>query len=165
MVDRAHGSELDPLPGVRRPGPGSRRARADPAVDSDGGLGPVDTGILDGDLGGEADPLARLLARLQGAVLDAVEGLHQQAGAALGQPVQQVPAVSSGRIVCVITPNVGPASSSGTIRNVVAPVTSSPAQIACCTGAAPRQEGSSEKCRFTQPCAGMSRADCGSNAP
>ena len=36
------------------------------------------------------------------------------------------PAVSSGRIRSVITPNVGPASSSLTIRNVVAPVTSSP---------------------------------------
>ena len=39
------------------------------------------------------------------------------------------------------------------MRNVVAPVISSPCRIACCTGAAPRQAGSSEKCRFTQPCA------------
>ena len=73
--------------------------------------------------------------------------------------------MSVGRIRSVITPYVGPASSSLTIRNVVAPVTSSPAQIACCTGAAPRQAGSTEKCRLTQPCSGMSSADCGSSAP
>ena len=73
--------------------------------------------------------------------------------------------MSSGRIVWVISPKVGPASSSLTIRKVVAPVTSSPAQIACCTGAAPRQAGSTEKCRLTQPCTGMSSADCGSSAP
>ena len=61
--------------------------------------------------------------------------------------------------------DAGPASSSLTIRNVVAPVTSSPAQIECCTGAAPRQAGSTEKCRLTQPCSGMSSADCGNRAP
>ena len=38
------------------------------------------------------------------------------------------PAVSVGRTVSVITPKTGPASSSLTMRNVVAPVTSSPAQ-------------------------------------
>ena len=73
--------------------------------------------------------------------------------------------MSVGRIRSVITPYVGPASISFTIRNVVAPVTSSPAQRACWTGAAPRQEGSTEKCRFTQPCTGISSADCGSSAP
>ncbi len=73
--------------------------------------------------------------------------------------------MSVGRTVSVITPNVGPASSAGTIRKVVAPVTSSPAQSACCTGAAPRHAGSSEKCRLTQPWRGMSSALCGSRAP
>ena len=34
----------------------------------------------------------------------------------------------------------------------MAPVISSPCSSACCTGAAPRQAGSSEKCRLTQPC-------------
>ena len=34
--------------------------------------------------------------------------------------------------------------------------TSSPAMIACCTGAAPRQAGSTEKCRLTQPWGGTS---------
>src|SRR5512144_1511618 len=51
------------------------------------------------------------------------------------------------------------------MRNVVAPVTSSPAMRARCTGAAPRQAGSSEKCRFTQPCAGRSSAAFGTSAP
>src|SRR4051812_37115616 len=75
------------------------------------------------------------------------------------------PAVSVSRIVSVITPYVGPASISLMMRNVVAPVTSSPAQIACCTGAAPRHAGRHEKWRLTQPWAGMSSALCGSRAP
>jgi hypothetical protein len=73
--------------------------------------------------------------------------------------------VSVGRTASVMKPYVGPASSSGTMRNVVAPVMASPAHTACCTGAAPRQAGSSEKCRLTQPYAGMSSALCGSRAP
>ncbi|MDX6342125.1 MAG: hypothetical protein QOH87_2263 [Trebonia sp.] len=73
--------------------------------------------------------------------------------------------MSVGRIGSVSVPKTGPASSSFTIRKVVAPVMSSPRRTACCTGAAPRQAGSTEKCRFTQPCGGMSSADCGSSAP
>ena len=73
--------------------------------------------------------------------------------------------MSVGLIGSVRTPNTGPASSSLTIWKVVAPVMSSPCKIACCTGAAPRQAGSTEKCRFTQPCRGMPRADWGSSAP
>src|SRR5215469_16979851 len=75
------------------------------------------------------------------------------------------PAVSDGLIGSVTTPKTGPASSSATIRNVLAPVTSSPRRMACCTGAAPRQAGSKEKCRLTQPSRGMSRARCGISAP
>ena len=45
------------------------------------------------------------------------------------------------------------------------PVTSSPRQIACCTGAAPRHWGSSEKWRFTQPWRGMSSAAAGTRLP
>ena len=75
------------------------------------------------------------------------------------------PAVSRGPTASVTTPYTGPASSSLTMWNVVAPVTSSPCSRACCTGAAPRHAGSTEKCRLTQPCGGMSRADCGSSAP
>ena len=75
------------------------------------------------------------------------------------------PAVSRGPTGSVRTPKTGPASSSLTMRNVVAPVMSSPCSRACCTGAAPRQAGSTEKCRLTQPWGGMSSADCGSSAP
>ncbi len=73
--------------------------------------------------------------------------------------------MSPERMRSVITPNVGPASIASTMRNVVAPVTSSPAQIACCTGAAPRHAGRQEKCRLTQPSGGMSSAEAGSSAP
>ena len=73
--------------------------------------------------------------------------------------------MSVSRIRSVITPKVGPASIALTMRKVVAPVTSSPAQIECCTGAAPRHAGRQEKCRLTQPWGGMSRADWGRRAP
>ena len=76
-----------------------------------------------------------------------------------------VPAVSSSRTGSVTMPYTGPASSSRTSRKVVAPVMSSPAMIARWTGAAPRHAGSSEKCRFTQPCAGMARTSSGISAP
>ena len=48
---------------------------------------------------------------------------------------------------------------------MVAPVMSSPCAMAWATGAAPRQAGSSEKCRFTHPCRGISSAACGISAP
>ncbi len=79
--------------------------------------------------------------------------------------VSRSPLVSVGRTCSVSTPYTGPESRPSSIRNVEAPVTSSPARIACCTGAAPRQAGSSEKCRLTQPWAGMSKAALGSSAP
>ena len=58
------------------------------------------------------------------------------------------PEVSFGPIVSVSVPYTGPVSSPSSIRNVEAPVRSSPCQIAYWTGAAPRQHGSSEKCRL-----------------
>ncbi len=73
--------------------------------------------------------------------------------------------MSVGRTVSVIVPSTGPVSSPSSMRNVVAPVTSSPAITARCTGAAPRQAGSSEKWRLTQPWRGMSRAARGTIAP
>ena len=90
----------------------------------------------------------------------------EQAGATLGQPREQVAGgVVADGSVCVIRPNVGPASSSWTIRNVVAPgdLVAGPDRVLHGRGAPPR--GSTEKCRFTQPCSGMSSADCGSRAP
>ena len=145
---------------VQAPGAGvqARTCRSIAAA----GWRPVDPRVVDGDLGGERDVVGRLRTRLERAVGDAVEGGDEQAGA---RPRR---AGRAGRRRCRAAgssrssrPNVGPASSSWTIRNVVAPVTSSPAQIERCTGAAPRQAGSSEKCRLTQPWGGMSSADCG----
>ena len=75
------------------------------------------------------------------------------------------PAVSRSLMGSVTTPNTGPASSSATSLNVVAPVTSSPCRMACATGAAPRQAGSNEKCRLTQPHRGRSSAARGIRAP
>ena len=51
------------------------------------------------------------------------------------------------------------------MRKVDAPVTVSPAMMACCTGAAPRQAGRSEKCRLTQPSLGTSSAAGGRRLP
>ena len=73
--------------------------------------------------------------------------------------------MSVGRTVSVTTPNTGPESSAGSIWNVVAPVTVSPAAMAAWTGAAPRQAGSSEKWRLTQPCLGTASSRSLSRAP
>ena len=73
--------------------------------------------------------------------------------------------MSVGRILSVTTPYTGPESRLGSIRNVVAPVMVSPAAIAACTGAAPRQAGSSEKCRLIQPRGGTASRSSRSSAP
>ena len=85
--DRA---ELEALTVERRPRARRGRAGADLAVDGLGGLGPVDLGLVDGDLGGQRDALLGLRTRLELAGLDAVEGGHQQRGARLGEPAEQV---------------------------------------------------------------------------
>ena len=51
------------------------------------------------------------------------------------------------------------------MTKVEAPVTSSPAMIACWTGAAPRQAGRSEKCRLIQPSRGIASASGGMRLP
>ena len=89
-LDRAHRTQLDPLPVEHRPGTRVGRARTDAAVDRDSRLGPDDLGVVDRDLRGEADPVRGLVPGLQRAVLDAVEGLHEQAGPTLGEALQQV---------------------------------------------------------------------------
>ena len=99
------------------------------------------------------------------ASLDAVQSVHKQPGTADRQPAQQLPGGVFRADLLGGVARIGPASRSSTIRKVVAPVVSSPARTACCTGAAPRQAGSSEKCRFTQPLAGMSSTRCGNKAP
>ena len=81
-------------------------------------------------------------------------------------PLPTLPTTNLPQLPQVTVPlPTGPVSNPSSNRNVLAPVTWSPAMIARCTGAAPRHAGSSEKCRFTQPCRGRSSAARGTRAP
>ena len=75
------------------------------------------------------------------------------------------PEVSWAPIETVDWARIGPASMPRVMRNTVAPVTSSPAQMARCTGAAPRHCGSNEKCRLYQPIGNASSTSCLSSLP
>src|SRR5690606_7694643 len=93
--DLRYGSSLDdlqPLAPERIPGTGRGCAAAHHPVDVQCRGVPVDAGVLDGDLGGEADALGGLRYGLQGAVLDAVHGRGEQAGTGEGKPGEQVAA-------------------------------------------------------------------------
>ena len=70
------------------------------------------------------------------------------------------PAGSCAPISTVDCARIGPASMARTMRNTVAPVTFSPAQMERCTGAAPRHCGSSEKCRLYHPIGSASSTSC-----
>ncbi|PAV66579.1 hypothetical protein WR25_05656 [Diploscapter pachys] len=59
----------------------------------------------------------------------------------------------------------GPVSSPASICMIPTPVSASPARIARCTGAAPRQRGNNEPWTLRQPCFGASRIACGNNSP
>src|SRR5262249_22573573 len=61
--------------------------------------------------------------------------------------------------------STGPVPSPPSTWNTPAPASPPPATSARCPGAAPRQAGSSEKCRLTQPYRGMSSASGGTSAP
>src|SRR5699024_12798031 len=111
------------------------------------------------------DAVGGLRAGGPGAVLDPVSGGGQHLRARFRQPPRQLAGGARGPPGSVTTPKTGPVSSDGSTRKVDAPVIPSPAAIAACTGAAPRQAGSSEKCRFTHPCTGTSRASAGKSAP
>ena len=73
--------------------------------------------------------------------------------------------MSDGPIGSATLEKTGPVSRPFSRRNVHAPVTGSPAAIACCTGAAPLQAGRREKWRLTQPCSGTSRSGAGTISP
>ena len=75
------------------------------------------------------------------------------------------PAVSRGCNGSTSVPKIGPVSRPSSSRKVQAPVTSSPCQMACCTGAAPRQAGNNEKWRLIQPWVGIASAADGINPP
>ena len=123
------------------------------------------SGILDGDLWGQADPLDGLRNRLQRAGLDPVQGGYEELSARASEPVQQRRWCPVAAMGSVTTPYTGPVSRPSSRRNVLAPVTSSPCRTACCTGAAPRQAGSKLKCRLIQPYGGMASATGGTSAP
>ncbi|CAM5485695.1 hypothetical protein STANM309S_04791 [Streptomyces tanashiensis] len=136
------------------------------AVHPERGGREVDVGVLDLDLRGEGDALDRLRDGLERAVLDAVHGRREQAGAGEGEPGEQIAAGVGG--ADVLGDDAVDRSGVEALLDEEGgrpPVTWSPAIRECCTGAAPRQAGSSEKCRLTQPRAGMSRATLGSSAP
>ena len=161
------GDRAELEPGAVEFGPGARvgGARADLPVDHVRGQLPVHPRVVRVILGAKLTPSAG--CGRPGACRPRSRPGSRPAGPrpdAASRPSRS-PVVSSGRIGSVSTPYTGPASSSLTIRNVVAPVMSSPCSMACWTGAAPRQAGSTEKCRLTQPCGGMSSAACGSSAP
>jgi hypothetical protein len=61
--------------------------------------------------------------------------------------------------------SIGPVSSPTSIRMIVMPVSLSPARIARCIGAAPRQRGSSDPWMLKQPCRGASRMGLGRISP
>ena len=96
-----------------------------------------------------------LRLRTRDPVGQVVDHTQQQARRrTLARESSRWPAVSTAPIGWVSCPKMSPASSSGTSWKTLAPVRSSPAMIARWTGAAPRQRGSSEKCRFIQPSRG-----------
>ena len=66
------------------------------------------------------------------------------------------PPVSVGCKATVVTASMGPVSNPASMRIIVMPLALSPACIALCMGAAPRQRGSSEAWTFMQPNRGMS---------
>ncbi len=108
-----------------------------------GGRGPVDAGVVDGDLRGVRDAVGRLRAGIERAVLDAVQRGHQQRGTGRRRAGRAGPRRCRWRATgSVTTPNTGPVSRPSSSRNVLAPVISSPcAQRGLHRGrAAPRRQ-------------------------
>ena len=130
----ATGSSLSRSPRKVVHAPGRGGAPADLPVDGERGPVPAHARVLDGDLGGERDPVARLRHGLERAARRPSSVATSSPAPAVDSRCSRSPAVSVGRIVSVITPYVGPVSRPSSSRNVVAPVTSSPAMTACWTG-------------------------------
>ena len=119
-----------------------------------------------GDLRREADAVGRLRDGDERAVLDAVEGGDQQAGARARQPVEQVAGGVGGpdRLGEHAEHRAGVEPLLEQEGRGAGDLVAVPGPRAA-PGAAPRQAGSSEKCRLTQPCRGMSSAAGGTSAP
>ena len=75
------------------------------------------------------------------------------------------PAVSRAPIGVLAREITGPVSRPASIRITLMPVVASRARIARWIGAAPRQRGSSDACRFTQPSRGHASTARGSSSP
>ena len=73
--------------------------------------------------------------------------------------------VASGEMATVSRIATGPVSSPASMRMTQTPVCASPAMIARCTGAAPRQRGNSEAWRLKAPASVASSARCGRMRP
>ena len=90
LGERLHGTELEPLPGVRRPRTGGRGAGADLPVDPHRRLPPVDLGVLDRDLGGERHAVGGLANGGHDARVQGVHRRDEQPGTAVGEAREQV---------------------------------------------------------------------------
>ena len=164
-VGDPHWAEADAL--VPESGPGSRgwRDRSYLAVHRESRSAEVHMSVLRGELRGIRDAIGWLRNRAMIPFAIPSKVATSRAAPESANRDSNCPAVSSGRITSVTVPYTGPVSSPSSNAKVDAPVILSPCRIAACTGAAPRQAGSSEKCRFTQPCWGMSSAARETSAP
>ena len=130
-----------------------------------GGQVPPHPGLLNGDLWCDGDAVGRLRHGCQRRIGDPVEGRFQQCRTRDRQPLKKFPGGIGGPDGLGDHAVDRPGVQRRFDRKVVAPVTVSPAAMAACTGAAPRQAGSSEKCRLTQPCSGTASSRSLSSAP
>ena len=142
------------------PCPGIRRARANLTVDRFHRRTEIDMRVVDADLLRHRVIAFRLFHGIGGTVLDGAQRVAQHQRSGFSQTGQQVAGglmLADRRSDCTSS---GPASIARVMRNTLVPVISSPDQMARCTGAAPRQCGSSEKCRLYQPQGSASSTDC-----
>ena len=153
---RPHRAELDPLAAEGRPGARAPGCRPGPAGRPRTPGRAQRTWASSTVIFGASDDALGRLRHGAAAVPSAMPSRRATSSRApaTASRSSRSPAVSVGRIVSVSVPKTGPVSRPASSWNTLAPVTSSPCSTACCTGAAPRQAGSSEKCRLTQPCAG-----------
>ena len=152
----------DPLAGVRRPGAG-RRGTGGPGGRWRPRVPTSRPGRRRPRSSGRSWCRRRLRSRLERAVPRARRASRRGARHRLGQLLQQIARGVARPDPLGHHPKVGPASSSLTRRNVVAPVTSSLAHTAHCTGAAP-PGGRAGEVQVHPAERRMSSADCGTRA-
>ena len=162
-VDSMGAPGLHAVPVHEHPRSGPRVARADEARQVDRRHVGVDPELLDAELVGVGR-----LARSAGSDRSCRGGAACRRAAACRAPraARAARRPSPPRRSDVRTrPYTGPVSSPSSSCMTHTPVSSSPASIARSTGAAPRQRGSSEKWRFTNPCRVAARSSGGRSWP